>query len=317
MKKVFLFVMLISSILAYAAVIEQTYYFNDLEISQTDNHQTVEFENTQQAGITGEPALPYRAVQLLLPPGEIASRITLIPEEKVILSEQLSIYPMQSSKPLSNKEPAVFKKNESLYSSSEVYPLNKHGRLTTEFLNGFGFALSTITPVNYIPAKKELSYYKRITVRIETSPNPEAAEQARMVSSRSSVLAKIESFSQNSRMMASYNSISSRDDEYEVLIISPAQFENDFDEWIYLNNKKGLRSEFASMENITSSMTGQDPQEKIRNYIIQEYTDNDVLFVLLGGDVELVPPRGFYCYCYSFIIRQFFLRRNIVYRCDR
>ena len=36
-------------------------------------------------------------------------------------------------------------------------------------------------------------------------------------------------------------------------------------------------------------------QEKIRNYIIAEYQQHSIEYVLIGGDVEVVPYRGFYC----------------------
>ncbi|HQN98666.1 MAG TPA: C25 family cysteine peptidase, partial [Bacteroidales bacterium] len=40
---------------------------------------------------------------------------------------------------------------------------------------------------------------------------------------------------------------------------------------------------------------GQDDQEKIRNYIITQYQQNGIGHVLLGGDIEIFPARGFYC----------------------
>ncbi len=63
---------------------------------------------------------------------------------------------------------------------------------------------------------------------------------------------------------------------------------------VYTN--RGLKVKLVTKETITSTMTGDDPQDKIRNFIIQEYQDNNVEFVLLGGDVEHIPYRGFYCY---------------------
>jgi len=37
----------------------------------------------------------------------------------------------------------------------------------------------------------------------------------------------------------------------------------------------------------------------MRNYIISEYQAHGIEYVLLGGDDELVPHRGFYCIVYS------------------
>ncbi|OPX28177.1 MAG: hypothetical protein B1H06_03705 [Candidatus Cloacimonas sp. 4484_143] len=299
MKKTTLILFIFSSVLLFSTTIEHTYYFNDLQITKSNGYQLVGFENTQAAGLAGEPTLPYQAIQLLLPPGEIAENITITGTNEIQLSQTIDLYPMQRSKPLSSTEPAVFQKNESVYQSKQNYPVNSFGELTTEFMNGFGFALCTVTPVNYIPSSKQLSYFRELTVKIETKPNPQRYSQLNLLSSRQRVLNKINEFAQNTELISSYNTDITREGEYEILIITPNQFISEFEEWISLNLKKGMRTEIAATDDINTTMAGQDLQEKIRNYIIQEYTDNDVQFVLLGGDAELVPPRGFYCYVES------------------
>ena len=39
--------------------------------------------------------------------------------------------------------------------------------------------------------------------------------------------------------------------------------------------------------------------EKIINFILQEYPNNNIEYVLLAGDVEHIPYRGFYCHVQS------------------
>jgi len=53
-----------------------------------------------------------------------------------------------------------------------------------------------------------------------------------------------------------------------------------------------------STEDIIAGTSGIDSQEKIRNYIIQEYQNNHIEYVLLGGSEEWVPSRKFYCVVY-------------------
>ena len=59
---------------------------------------------------------------------------------------------------------------------------------------------------------------------------------------------------------------------------------------------RGMLTEIVTIEYINANMPGQDTPEKMRNYIIQEYQDSGIEQVLLAGDVEHVPYRGFYCY---------------------
>jgi hypothetical protein len=82
---------------------------------------------------------------------------------------------------------------------------------------------------------------------------------------------------------------------YQFLIITDNDFANSFQSLIDLYQGDGLTSQVVTTQTIGSSSTGEDLQEKIRNFIIQEYQSNGIEFVLLGGDAELVPYRGFYC----------------------
>jgi hypothetical protein len=45
---------------------------------------------------------------------------------------------------------------------------------------------------------------------------------------------------------------------------------------------------------IIASSTGNDTQAKIRNFIIGFYASNPLRYVLLGGDTDVIPHRGFY-----------------------
>lgn len=46
-------------------------------------------------------------------------------------------------------------------------------------------------------------------------------------------------------------------------------------------------------------MTGNGIRTRIRNYIIQEYQNSSIEYVMLGGDVSKIGARGFYCYVIS------------------
>jgi hypothetical protein len=52
---------------------------------------------------------------------------------------------------------------------------------------------------------------------------------------------------------------------------------------------------------ITANYTGVDDAEKVRNFIIDKYTNNGTLYVLLGGDIAAVPYRGFYIYSGGYV----------------
>jgi hypothetical protein len=66
-----------------------------------------------QTGIAGEPSLPYFAISLLLPPGEVATSIKFIGSHEVTLEGTYTLFPYQSSVPLSQPNNSEFLFNKS------------------------------------------------------------------------------------------------------------------------------------------------------------------------------------------------------------
>ena len=63
--------------------------------------------------------------------------------------------------------------------------------------------------------------------------------------------------------------------------------------------KCGLEASIVSTTTIDTEIVGDDLQEKIRSYITQEYQTHSISYVVLGGDTEVVPHRGFYAFADS------------------
>ena len=134
--KFILFSLLFVYININAQVIEKTYYFDNYSITQKNNHETINFNNTMLTGRPGEPVLPYHSVTLLLPPGEIAESIEMIGEDEVIIPGNFKIYPQQYVRPISENISGEFVKNEIIYSMTNAYPSSQTGKLITQYMNG-------------------------------------------------------------------------------------------------------------------------------------------------------------------------------------
>ena len=281
--------------IGFADVIEKTYQFGSPRVMQTDGYQTIQFENALITGIPGEPALPYFSVSLLLPPGQAAAGIEIIPGEEVVLEGNYELYPMQHSQPVSKGESGTFAFNKQVYQSDAPYPENISGVLTTQYLNGYAIALTTFTPVRYNPASGKVSYYKSVTVKISSAANEKAVEALENLQSTSGVLKRVAEIAQNTEALKSYPVKELRDESYQMVIITSSQWADDFQELVDFYLPRGIITQIATTEDIYSTMAGQDNQEKIRNYIIQEYQNHGIEYAFLGGDVEIIPYRGFYC----------------------
>lgn len=283
----------------FAGNVEKTYSFSNLSVTTRNGYDFIVMDHTLLSGITGEPALPYHQVALLLPPGESAVELRFSGEELTIIPGNFRLYPQQPVQPISKGSDNTFRKNEVIYQLNANYPKLQTGNLSTAFLNGFSFALSTFTPVVYNPATGSLAYYKKVTVHVVTQPDAKATKALAFLPSGKNALHRVLSLAQNPSNADLYPSKSPLKSPYEILIITPQQFQEGYADLVNYYNSINRPVQIATTEMINSSMTGQDQPEKIRNYIIQEYQTNGIEQVILGGDIEHVPYRGFYCYVIS------------------
>ncbi len=183
---------------------------------------------------------------------------------------------------------------------NETYSADEKSQTQLEtVLSLMELALSTFTPVVYNPVTGSLAYYKKVTIRIVTRPEAKATKALAFLPAGEKALQRVLSLAQNPASVALYPSKSPLKSAYEILIITPQQFQEGYADLVNYYNSINRPVQIATTEQINSSMTGQDQQEKIRNYIIQEYQTNGIEHVILGGDIEHVPYRGFYCYVIS------------------
>ena len=295
MKKLSLiFCFLAACLFASAQSITHTYHFGKPAIQQIGEYQTLSFEQSVQNGTVGEPQLPWQSISLMLPPNTEATAIHVILSDFVDLEGHYNLVPAQRTRPISDDSPYVFEKNENLYRSNEAYPDKTFNTVSTQVLNGVSFAFGGFTPVKYKPASGQVSYAQTVTVTVEYQAS--RADHSRKLWLRPETQNSIQRLAQNSEMLESY---ARRDDalpEYEMLLITPQNYVESFNDYIALYAGRGIRVRVASLQDIYAAMTGRDNKEKIRNYIIDEYEKSGISMVLLGGDVDLVPHRNLWCF---------------------
>ena len=138
--------------------IRMKYFFDNPIILQKDDYQTINFNNTSLEGEIGKASLPFKAISILLPPGEEAVSVKFLPKNKIEISGKFNLYPRQASIPLSKKSESVFSKNEDFYNSNFDYPENFNFNQTTQFLNGHSIFMTTISPLKYKPKLQKVFY---------------------------------------------------------------------------------------------------------------------------------------------------------------
>jgi hypothetical protein len=233
----------------------------------------------------------------MLPPGESALSIEIIFSDEIVVPGKFILFPQPQVQPISKGNSGYFLKDETIYQKDDIYPAEPKGKLITSFLNGRAFAISTFTPVRYNPVTGKVSYYSSAKVTVRSVPDAKAgAALSNIVMGNK----KASQFADNGEMEKSYtNSRQPATDSYELLIICTAAYSGAFENLRAGYLKEGLQSQITTLESIISTMSGIDTPEKMRNYIIQEYQAHGIQYVLLAGDAEIMPYRGFYAYVQS------------------
>ena len=281
-------------VLSFAQTVQKTYYFEPPTVSKINGYDVLRFADTYNSGIPGEAALPYQKVSLLLPQNTDAQNITVEYGDFVELDGTYTILPQQKARPLSSTAPLVFEKNETYYSSDEMYPKNTYAKVNTRYLNGCSFAFSCFSPVHYVPATGKVSYAKSVTVTIEVTASK--SDRSSHLWMTPEVQGRVERLAQNPDAVKEYKTRARTIGGYELLVITPLNYVPYFDEYVAFYEARGLRTHVTALEDILEAFDGRDDAEKMRNYIIQEYDNQGIMMVLLGGDSNVVPWRALYCY---------------------
>ena len=305
MKKIFvtlvLMLMLVFSL--SAQIVEKTFFFDNPQFEQYQGYEQISLDcyvgerqsEYVQIADEGCPNLPWYSVSLLLPQNTESRDIEFEFSDFVEIEGSHLLYPYQAPRPLSLKEDMPFVVNENIYLSDDEYPTRYSSDVTTQYLNGYSFAFSGFTPVRYIPSTGKLSYAQTVKVRVSCAASRN--DKGKMLKTTDENKSRVQRLAHNPEMSEDYEQRGQRGiGGYELLVVTPSEWVSHFDEYKAFYDARGLRTKIVPLEDIYTSSEGRDEQEQIRAFISHEYENEDIMMVLLGGDVKLVPYRGLYCY---------------------
>ena len=295
MKKLGLILTLMAAtLLAQAQTIQHVYHYSQPTVSERDGYQQIGFQGCLPQGIVGEPTLPWQSVSLILPQGQEAVAVSVTFADFVEMEGTYNLYPYQQPRTYSEDKEIPFAKNESLYRSGNAYPTRDHAKVSTQYLNGVSVAFSGFTPLRYVPTTGKVSYAQTVTVTIETTMSRDDHSSKLWLTPENE--ASLQRLAQNATLLNTYSKRGREIGGYDMLVITSEEWVDRFGEYLSLYNSKGIRTRIVAIEEIYATTEGRDEQEQIRNYIIQEYEDNGIQMVSLGGDVSIVPYRNLYCW---------------------
>jgi hypothetical protein len=275
-----------------------------LEISQLEQYHKVRLSGCELSHEVGRPQLPIRSILLVIPPSAAVEKVEVVSLESEVLDGDYLIFPAQPPQILPmvgvQDGPIEFTGPEpSVYESDRAYPPQLAGESRTGNYLGYRVVGLTLHPVQYVPSEGRLVLHKRMAVRVESTISP--ASLALPVKRSDATLKQSLAIVQNAVLnpqdavlhRPSFEPVATvlPPDDFEYVIITSAEYDSVFERLAAWKTKKGVPACVTTTEWINGSYSGWDEAEKIRNFVRDAHASWGAMWILLGGDVSIVPDR--------------------------
>lgn len=267
------------------------------------NQQTTEirFGNTKRDVSTGAPVIPYVVSKVLLPLDKGVDKLTIIKhntrERKIQTLLEYGTAKIRISDPASARSAHPLPE---IYNAAIVYPKESIKLHSIQKRKGVPYAIIKMYPLLYYPSLSSIRYSTHFTVQITLKEKSPGHEQLRTMLKNFDLSdfenpGTLQRIPNNSTHGDALNE-NCRADTYNYVIITnnalkQSSTKPNIQSLAAQRRKNGLQDTIVTVEDIYQNYEGADKPEKIRNFIKDAYNNWKTEFVLLGGDVNIVPTR--------------------------
>ena len=288
-------------------IIKEFYFEEPVVETGIDGYDIVMVPSLNIYGNPGMPVLPYKNIKLLLPPNSEVIEVDVSPSQEIKINGTYLIELGQNPVPINKKDNVNFTPpNEIIYKSDNPYPKQIYEIISVENVRGYRVILLNIYPVKYYPKSGIISYFPEVIITVKTSEVSNNLSINVNENFRGSAKdgKRIVDLVDNPEMLKKYplmpvkqlstTSLPLSSSSYDYVIITNNTLKPTFQALVDWKNSKGVDTTIMTVEEIFGIYPGADLQEKIRNFIKEAYNSWGIEYVLLGGDTEIIPHRGFY-----------------------
>ena len=318
MKKILVCLIAIVVVMNLSAQVEGTIQWRpEIDFTYQVNGEYVEISSeTGYVDEPGMPQIPY-CVKTFLIPVNAQPVIQVKYVNRKLQKKDVLLYPVQPPIPIGESILSWVEPNSDIYNSSNPFP-GKYAEIVSDRMD-FGYHLVTVRfyPIEYIPKQREL-YTCDIAYSLTFSMAKKLASTS-IIEKQSEYLSQLDedyirSIIDNKEMLseitpnikasfrkgrlgamvdAAEKNVNSDVDNYlpEYLIITNEALKDKFRILADWKTKKGIPAIIETVEEISATYAGSDIQEKIRNYLVDVKRNYGSMFVLLGGDTNIIPAR--------------------------
>jgi len=275
----------------------------DLTFEKSNGFDLISLKDGSFLSSVGEPYLPAKLLQIAIPTDLEVRAVRINWEIHQELEGSYNIYPTQKEYPLSH---IPWEDQVRLFTQPDpkVYSLNKEhpGELVQilghGFLAGQHIVNLVIYPLQYVPSEGKLVFYTQIEFSLKFGPSTSEPVQVGNRSEKAAAFYNglVKSFVLNPEDVNFQSIGKGKQDVAEYLIITDTNYVSAFQPLADWKTQKGVPAKIVTLGWINSNYAGDDEQDRIRNCIIDFYSNHGTIWVLLGGDTNILPHRIAYAY---------------------
>ncbi|MCK4353476.1 carboxypeptidase regulatory-like domain-containing protein [candidate division WOR-3 bacterium] len=275
-----------------------------LTFSSQKGYDIVQLKGYGVTSEIGSPMLPLSVLHVLIPPGSEVTRVEIVSKDSEVLPGEYTIYPAQPLQPISSnkKEIKWVEPDKKVYSQATSYPEEIIICSGTGTMGGYRIAGLLVRPLQYIPSQKKLIFHTKIRFKIIYEENvcpvtPKTESQRKIFGDmvKPLVMNPLAISIWAPPLAHQFRSLTLTPDTVEYVIITDStSYGSYFQPLVDWKTKKGIPSKIVDLLWIYSNYSG-DNQERIRNFIIDAVNSWGTIWILLGGDTDVLPERKTWC----------------------
>ncbi len=290
--------LLLLAIVAYGGEVRVSVEFSieDLVSSKVGGYDLVRLRNDHLTSKVGEPMVPAVSMFVVVPPTADAISLEGVSLEATAIPGNYLLHPAQKPRPVSSEAPAApfAEPDEAIYASSNPYPGKLAEFRHTGSMGGYRVVSFVVYPLQYLPSQRALTLHKTVEVRIEYQQRgsvgpPKTERQRAVVGER---LRKLVQNPQDVDRWAPPVASLDRQNTTEYVIVTTDPYVSYLQTLVDWKLRKGVLAEIKKVAWINANYGGHyDTQENIREFLKDYYTNHGLIWVLLAGDISVVPHR--------------------------
>jgi hypothetical protein len=268
-------------------------------IVQSEGCSTLMVEDTMLQEIPGEPLIPYYSARILLPQDTEVKEVKVKHTDPIV---EKGIDMVWGQLPCTSSDvPVKVGRNEEIYGSDKEYPNELYRIVSTESFRGFRILNLILYPVQYQSKSQTVKFYSELYVHVQVKEGVRNELYRGLKCDKEAVKSMVNN-PEMADMYGDNGDILPFSETYEYIIITNDTLQSTFQD---LADWKSLYVNGTNIYTVSSIYSeyyqeGRDNQERIREFIEDMYTDHGTRYVLLGGDVSVIPYRGFYVSCIGY-----------------